>query len=220
MLRAITVLVAVVFMVTLLVTPGSSAGPWTLFGAAAPTRSGAAPNPWAVRLTSDTSISNDGDDYSGVLFQDPDGTLTFADIFGLSTDFVNQVANCGGGSPRFSIRIDEDNNGELTGNDGNIWVYLGVAPNYVNCSNDPGWTSSGNLIGLPNSDTRYDLSQVGGGFYDTYNNALSLHGAKRVFYVSLVVDGGWMFPSSSYRQVIDVDKVVVNQHALVARGFR
>src|SRR6185369_623785 len=49
--------------------------------------------------------------------------------------------------------------------------------------------SGTNMIGL--SDLRYDTSQVGGTFYDTYAHAVELVGTLSITRASLVIDSGW-----------------------------
>ena len=41
------------------------------------------------------------------------------------------------------------------------------------------------------ADLRYDTSQVGGTFYDTYANAMTLVGDMAIIRASLVLDSGW-----------------------------
>jgi hypothetical protein len=185
----------------------SADSPWSLFGEASVVKLGAGTNPWAIELVSDTSLETA---YAGVAFQPSAEGLTFADLYQLSTDFNVGTTDCGGGSPRFQVNIDLDGDGV---DDGNIFIYLGPAPNFVGCPAE--WQPSGNLVGLPDTDKRYDLSQVGGTFYDTYANALATLGAMWVTGIQLVVDGGW---TAAGQQTILVDNVRVNDHQLMSRG--
>jgi len=115
-------------------------------------------------------------------------TLTF-----LGTDYQMTAGDCGGGSPRFEIGVPA----------GNIFVYLGPAPNYTGCT--PGWQSSGNLLA-----GSVDTSQIGGTFYDTWAHALVLAGGSTVAYIDIVVDAGWAAPPVGPVQTALVDNVRMN----------
>jgi hypothetical protein len=157
----------------------------SLFGAAKAT-------PSAVRLTSDLTDASTANDASGIKFTLPAGA-TFADLKTLSTEFdpiagsapsgATTPLGCGGGSPRFSIRLASGKS---------VFVYLGSSPDFNSCQLNT-WQSSGNLIG--NDDTgRYDTSQVQAGTQsNTYAGALSLVGSQQVTEIDLVVDAGWAF---------------------------
>jgi len=60
------------------------------------------------------------------------------------------------------------------------------------------------------TDLRYDTSQVGGTFYDTYSNALLLAGSMPIIRASLVLDGGW-----AGDQVMAPSNVTVNSNTFV-----
>jgi hypothetical protein len=115
----------------------------------------------------------------------------FRQLKTLSTRYQIFEGGFGGGSMRFAIGLDTDGDGDF---DGHVSVYLGTPPSF----DDPatgGWEESGNLIGLPDDELRFDTSQVGGTFYDSYANALALVGQAEVLYVDLIVDAGWAFPN-------------------------
>lgn len=138
----------------------------TLFGSATQQSDG-------VHLVSDSTHP-----YSGINFTVPSGT-TVSGITDLDATLSAVTGTCGGGSPRFSVETAS----------GNIFVYIGTAPNFTTCSNG----STGNL--LTTSDLRVDTSQLAGGtFYDTWAHAVSLVGSSPVTGLSLVVDGGWLAP--------------------------
>jgi hypothetical protein len=134
-------------------------------------------------LVSDRSDSTSANDASAITFAMPSGT-TFADLTTLSADFNVTDDNCLGGSPRFSITLDDGKN---------VFVYLGPSPSFSACAPNV-WQSSGNLIG--NDDQcRWDTSQeISGTQCTTHTAALAALGSKQVVSVSLVVDGGWAFP--------------------------
>ena len=182
--------------------------PWSLQGSAMAVKQGQPPNPWAIKLPSMLPDQP----YSVVHFALPSGDMDFDDIAQLSADFNVTDTFCGGGSPRFQIAIDMNGDGEFKQpTDGNVFVYFGPFPNFTDCPLNS-WQSTGNLIGA--TDLRFDTSQVGGTFYDSYANALTLVGDKAVLGISLVVDSGWMGS-----QVVLVDNVAINNFQLRAKGF-
>ena len=108
-------------------------------------------------------------------------------ITNLSTDYYVQAGNCGGGSPRFQLGVDTNNDGNV---DGNIFVYLGDPPSF-NCPQSfQRWKSTGNLMTGSGCALRQlaargrRLRQDGGA--DARH--LRLQAGARV---DLVVDGGW-----------------------------
>jgi hypothetical protein len=154
-------------------------------------------------LVSNTGNTDTADDFSGVSYTKADG-LTFADVQELSTDYLVRAGGCGGGSPRFQIGIDTDGDGTRNGS---IFVYVGDAPSF-NCTVGT-WQSTGNLIG--SGDLRFDTSQLGGTFYDSYANALAAYGSDAVTSISFAVDAGWMFGGL---QDVLVDDLTVNGRTL------
>src|SRR5947209_17498852 len=109
----------------LLLQPGIGAAPFSLFGAATLVKTGAPPNPWGVQLISTTGNRALADGFGGIAFQDSIDSLTFAGLYGLSTDYRVVTGDCGGGAARFSIGIDTTDDGAV---DGNVFVYFGPAP--------------------------------------------------------------------------------------------
>jgi len=141
-------------------------------------------------IGSDTSADND---YSYLSFT-PNATVTFNQITQLSAVYSFTQGNCGGGSLRWSVRVSPTQS---------VFIYYGDYPNFGNCTSP---TQSGtNLIGL--SDLRYDTTQVGGTFYDTYAHAQALIGNTPIIRVSLVLDSGWQ-----------ADQIVTLTSATVATG--
>lgn len=181
----------------LVVTPALAAD-YTLFGDAQIVTGG---NPGsAVQLRSDATIPPN---FGGVRFSPVPATI--ASLATLGTDFNVTDDDCFGGSPRFQIRVDMDNDGVVSGGDENVFVYLGPFPNFFSCTTNI-WVSSGNLVTDPNN--RWDTSQVGGSFYDTYANSSALTSGKAILRISLVVDSSWGFADSE--QTILVDNVMIN----------
>ena len=128
--------------------------------------------------------------------------LTLAELDTLSVRYQALVGGVGGGSPRFVVLLDTE------GNDG-VWdhavpVYVGSAPSWT----DPtgGWRNSGNFV--VTSEKRWDTSQVGGTFYDTFANAKALVGDAPITEIIFVVDGSWKFGE----QTILVETIQINQY--------
>jgi hypothetical protein len=138
------------------------------------------------------------DDFGSLTFT-PAGSLTFNDITNLTANYAFTTGNCQGGSLRWSVTFDIGNDNHIppeegepdpTLNDRSVFVYYGGYPNFTDCTTGANNHSGVNMIGL--SDLRYDTSQLGGTFYDTYANAQALVGTMEVVAVTLVVDSGWM----------------------------
>jgi hypothetical protein len=134
---------------------------------------------------------NTANDFSFLSFT-PDSTLnlTFNDLYNLVANYTFTIGNCHGGSLRWSVRVNVGNDDNTT-NDGSVFIYYGGFPNFTDCTTSgPATNQSGsNMIGM--SDLRYDTSQVGGTFYDSYSHAQTLVGGDRVIRASLVLDSGW-----------------------------
>jgi hypothetical protein len=176
-----------------------AAQPWALFGDAQFVREGGKGNKWVVEL------SSIDDSFSGVSFS-PRKNTTFADLRELSASYNVVEGRFGGGSPRFQVALDNDGDGD---SDGNVFVYLGTPPNF---DDEPsGWESTGNL--LLSEDLRFDLTQFGGPFYGSYEDALELVGDAEVVSVNLVVDAGWLTD-----QVILFDDIRVDNFKLNGQG--
>ncbi|HTL78167.1 MAG TPA: hypothetical protein VL136_02080 [Candidatus Babeliales bacterium] len=126
------------------------------------------------------SIGSDSDpdnDFSYVSFA-PNSTLTFNDITGLSAVYSFAQGNCHGGSLRWSVRVSPTQS---------VFIYYGDSSSFTDCTTNN--QSNVNMIGV--ADLRYDTSQVGGTFYDTYAHAQALVGTSPIIRVSLVLDSGW-----------------------------
>jgi hypothetical protein len=168
---------------------------FTLFGAASLVSPGHNSST-AAELVSDM---NAAEPYGGVDLNIPND-MTFGGIETLSTDFNVTNDDCEGGSPRFQIALDTNNDGVA---DGNAFVYLGTAPNYTDCP--LGWQSSGNLA----EDADFvDMTQFGGAFYDTFANAQTIFSTAAVLDVHLVTDAGWA--QQDQEQTVQADNITLN----------
>lgn len=146
----------------------------------------------AVQLVSDANSAG-----SNIAFE-LDNTLTFAELTTLSTDFNVTDDDCTTGSPRFAIGLNTGSGVQY------VFAYLGPAPNYQGCAQNS-WTNSGDLL---ESGIAVDTSQLGGTFYDTYENAIANYGGLTVAEILLVADAGFAFDDGE--QTILVDNVVIN----------
>jgi len=144
-------------------------------------------------------------DYSFLSF-DPSPELTFNQITTLKADYAFTMGNCGGGSLRWSVRVDVGSDNDPS-NDGSVFIYYGDYPNFTDCTTTN--QSSVNMIGQ--SDLRYDTSQVGGTFYDSYADAQTLVGSLRVVRTTLVIDSGWF----NGDQKLAISNVMVNDNTFV-----
>jgi len=206
-MRKVFLVAAVSLFVGLTAMQNVAARPaWILFGDAEFVKMGQGDNPWAVQLRSDADIPPS---YGGVAFNPRGGSFLFQDLWALSTDYDVTDDDCGGGSPRFQVRLDTDGDGL---SNGQIFVYIGPVPNFTGCT--PGWQSTGNLIG--GLDARWDSTQLGGPFYGTYAQSLAMFGDADVIRVLLVVDGSWT--QTDGEQTILVDNVTVNDEVLEDHG--
>jgi hypothetical protein len=193
--RPAVVLAAIVAgALLLLFTIPALAASHTLFG-------GATEGGGQVTLTSNTGNATTTDDFSGIRFTVASGT-SVSELTSLSTSFNVTDDDCAAGSPRFQLRLDEDNDGDA---DGNVFVYLGPVPSFTGCAANT-WTMSGDL--LQSTETRFDLTQFGGAFYSTYDQLIAQLGDASVLSVSLVTDSGWAL--GDQEQTILIDNVNVN----------
>lgn len=142
----------------------------------------------SVRMISD--VQNDPN-YGGIEFKIADD-LTFGNIKNLQATYLFLHGSCGGGSPRFQIKMGGKN----------AFVYLGSPPNYTECPRNE-WIDSNNLATV---SAFIDTSQLGGTFYDTFESAWNKYGDKKVESITLVTDGGWKFT-----QNVAVKSVTINE---------
>lgn len=172
-------------LVAMMVLSGATVAfgaPFSLSGTATITGTANPAHPSVFDLSSDTSGTFGA---VGLGFGTP---FDYNQLTNLSADYNRQLGAFGGGSPRFSIRLDADNNGVISAGDANVFVYFGTHPNFNDVTAFDTWFNSGNLMTGASIDTS---SLVGGNFYDTVANSYALFGTMDVLRISLVVDGGW-----------------------------
>lgn len=208
---------ALLMLAVILLPPSAAAAQngdrFQLFGDAQSLTGGLPPN-GSVHLTShcdpydpvaNPAPCNFDVTFSGINYRVREN-MTFAQIQRLSAHFNVNAGDCGGGSPRFEIALDRDNDGVF---DGNIFVYFGPSPNFTDCH--LGWQNTGNVIGNTNPG-RWDSTSFPGGPLGTYAETLAFVGGNtRVLAIQVVVDGGWTRPRG---QAVDVDNFRVNNDVL------
>jgi hypothetical protein len=157
-----------------------------------------------VKIVSDRSDVDTANDAGAVTFTNT-GVTDFNSLTTLSVVFNVTDDACLGGSPRFEV--------DFAGTDNNLFVYLGTynaTTGQFDCAPNT-WISSGNLIGTPDTDKRYDTSKFAGGtFYDTYAHAKELLGSMTVDAIRFVSDSGWAFADKE--QTVLLREATVNQH--------
>jgi hypothetical protein len=178
---------------------------------------GTLPNVLALRLEVPGNVVDLGAvslpiDYGFAGVQMPAG-ITVDEVTQLSYDtFYQSGLSCGGGSPRFQLAVDLNDNGTFEpqpgGPDGNIFVYAGAVPPFTGCPsgvwihNDP----------IAEGGLRWDTTQLGTGiFYDSRAGAIAAAGAHNVLSVGVAWDSWWMQPG---RSIVWVDNIRVNDFLL------
>jgi hypothetical protein len=123
--------------------------------------------------------------------------------------------SCGVGSPRMSLAIDRDGDGD---SDGNAFGYVGTSPNFTTCPQQTwlyeDFTGGDGITGLgpfpstgrptPNEQLEWDLTQFGGAFYNTWSQVeafFEAHPNHRVCAARYVEDFGAP-PGTSYADII------------------
>jgi hypothetical protein len=110
------------------------------------------------------------------------------------------LGDCHGGSLRWQVRVDSNENDVLDPADKAVFIYYGLPPAFGNggvngCRPDStdGESQSGiNLLDpSEQSVTRFDTSQFNGIFYNDYAGASAVAGSYRVWRASLILDSGW-----------------------------
>jgi hypothetical protein len=128
-------------------------------------------------------------DYSFLSFA-PNASLTFDDLYNLTAGYTFTLSDCHGGSLRWQVRVDSNENGVLDTADKAVFIYYGLPPAFGNggvngCRPDStaGESQSGiNLLDpSQQSVTRFDTTQFNGIFYNDYAGASAVAGSYRVW---------------------------------------
>lgn len=154
-----------------------------------------------VSDVSDTDLTNNsgGVSFTGTGVTDFNSLTTLSAVFNVTDDA------CLGGSPRFQIGFAETDN--------NLFVYLGTfnaTTGQFDCAPNT-WISSGDLIGTPDTDLRYDTSKFAAGTQsNTYANAKTLLGTMTIDEISFVVDGGGSGAFTDNEQTVLLRTATIN----------
>lgn len=155
-----------------------------LFGTATHAKDPTDPANHVIRMT--TSIAG----AFGVVRRELNTKITaLDDHLSVSYYFVSPL-NCFGGSPRIQLAVDTDGNGV---SNGNAFGYIGDPPNFTLCDQDT-WRHEDLTISVAENATlslRWDLTQFGGAFYNTWDTVKLFFQAfpdHRVLRGSLVAD--------------------------------
>lgn len=190
--RLLTSLFSVLGLAVALPMSVTAANGYSLFGEATLVSPGNGGSDTAVQLVSDSAPGSAGVDF------DVSAGTTFADLNTLATDFNVTDDDCGGGAPRYQINVT------TVSGEKNIFAYIGPSPNYTGCTPNT-WDNTGDLL---ESGMTVDTSQLGGTFYDDYDNAVANYGTLEVTGIQLVTDSGWFFADGE--QTILVDNANIN----------
>jgi hypothetical protein len=154
---------------------------YSLFGDASITEGHGSPRGAEVTTTGTTGYG--GIDLTTALR----GNRTLSSLNYLSTDYKITQGPIGQGSPRFVVETAE----------GNLFIYLGTAPGYMDPAGD--WENTGNLA---SSGNLVDASQLGGGFYESFGDVQAAYGDLKITAIYLVMDGS--------NQTVVFDNTMVN----------
>lgn len=135
---------------------------------------------------------NTANDFSFLSFT-PSVPVPFDSLSNLAAEYTFTEGNCHGGSLRWSVWVDRNN--DTVDNDGRLFIYYGASPSFADCTSPDSVLLDTNQSGenmIAKTDLRYDTSQwAAGTFYNTYGNAQALANNAPVRRASLVLDSGW-----------------------------
>lgn len=173
---------------------------WVKEGNITVANAGPQSDPWTAKFISKESESP----RSASLICDLPAKITFDSMDLLSADYALAEGVFQGASPRFSLMLDMNDDDQIDPNDQPVSVHWVIPPEQIS---DPyyEWFNTGNLYDT--NDIRVDLTQVGGSFYSTIDDAKALIGGRNVLQVSVIVDG-----SELGDQVVYIDNVKINTY--------
>jgi hypothetical protein len=182
-------------------------------------------------IGSDASAAND---FAYLSFA-PDTPMTFNDLTELSSVYSFTLGDCHGGSLRWQVRVDSNNNGirdnydPVTNPTGDkaVFIYYGLPPSF---GNDPdgagplgyeGGCKDGDTLGASQSGVnllsvaekpvlRFDTTQFNGIFYNDWYGASAVAGTYRVWAASLVLDSGWQYAPNGDQRLSPTTTATVN----------
>lgn len=173
---------AILAMAFVWTVPQAHAGKFKLFGTAADAID--PQNPQNDTIKVDTSQAPG---YGGVSRKLPFNTRVIHLRNQLSVKYYLAGRSCGGGSPRVALMVDMNENGRVDDEDASAFAYVGDSPNFNTCPSGE-WV----FQDLTDGSLRWDLTQLGGSFYNTWAGVVAAHGNKKVLEASLVDDSNWL----------------------------
>lgn len=154
----------------------------------------------------DMTSTSDGS-YSVLDLGKPGHGDQFSDIKTLSLDYAAIRVGCFGGSPRFTVQLqDPANHDDSTF----LTAYVGTPPSFT-CAPGDGWTSSGNYADA-SSGNRWAVGNSGS-YVDYADPSIQAYAGWKVTDVDLIVDSGW---GSGGTEDIAVNNVTLNDHVATA----
>lgn len=147
---------------------------------------------------------NSGPDPYGYIRYMPNTPFALSTLTVLSVDFNAVQGPFTGGSPRFDIGLDFDNDGNFdwTGGDRLIYAYWGTQP-WGGGTPPTGWTNTGNFVANSfwgpitffDGNTQYSWTQL-----------VSAFGSLNIYRIYVSLDSGW----AGTTQILDVDNFTIN----------
>lgn len=197
-LRAKEITIAIVILLSLISATSVTAATWDLFYNAAPSNTGPTGNT-VLRLSSPTT----GTDAYGYIRYMPDTPFALNNLTNLSTGFNMVQGPFIGGSPRFDIGLDFNNDGVFDWtNDRLLYAYWGTQP-WGSGTPPTGWTNTGNFMG---TSLWGDITFFDGNAQYTLAGINTAFGTLNVMRVYVSLDSGW----SGNSQILDIDNFTVN----------
>jgi hypothetical protein len=190
-----SVTIGAVVAVMLAVSGAAQAATWDLFYQAALSDTGPTGGK-VLRLSS----PNSGADAYGYLRYEPATPFTLNDLTELSVDFNMVQGPFVGGSPRFDIGLDFNNDGIW--NDHLIYANWGTQP-WGGGTPPTGWTSTGNVMG---SSLWGNVTFFDGNTQYTAAGLKAAFGTIKVMRVYVSLDSGW----AGNTQILDIDNFKIN----------
>lgn len=186
-------------------TPPDPNGYGTFIGTAKPTRFGGEKGTVLYEQsacpTGYPTCFSDGTFTAGYMVLYTTRGSTLDQLTFLASQYNVQSGCFGGGAPRFSVAMS---------NGAEIQVYFGTYPAFADCP-PAGWFSTGNFA-TDSSGLRWDSTQIGGSFYGTYSEAVTLANAQglTISAIFLGTDGGWSGTNPATTQTILFQNIQVN----------
>jgi hypothetical protein len=122
------------------------------------------------------------------------------------------------------LLIDWNDSHVIDEGDKYAFIYWGTPPDFMDepvhngwyvDEQDPNWAETNNTGNLMDcNDHRVDLTQFGGPFYSTIEEAKNLFGDKEVLEIILVLDGSWLAD-----QVLLVDHISVRTYTGIYTNY-